>query len=169
MGEQRTEHPILEQVHPQLTATLDLLGICYVPDGNEFLFPGMTEEQSTSIKILIGQLAGIRWNYIFAQDEVERQRLERQQQDTAMARRQRHKKEQGNGFTKTEWKMLKKYFRYHCLCCGRAEPEVELAADHIIPLHQGGAHELHNIQPLCQSCNSKKGIKSTDYRFPQKE
>ena len=50
---------------------------------------------------------------------------------------------------------------YKCLCCGVNH---NLTIDHIIPIHKGGKNELSNLQTLCKSCNSKKGIKIIDYR-----
>ena len=48
-----------------------------------------------------------------------------------------------------------------CLCCGKKK---KLTADHVVPLSKGGSDSIDNIQPLCQSCNSSKGIKDIDYR-----
>ena len=48
-----------------------------------------------------------------------------------------------------------------CLSCGSTK---NISIDHIIPIHQGGKNKLDNLQPLCKSCNSKKGIQIIDYR-----
>lgn len=64
-------------------------------------------------------------------------------------------------FTEAEWQDLCGRYGNLCLCCGATGA---LAADHVIPLSRGGSDDISNIQPLCKSCNSSKGIKSTDYR-----
>ena len=43
-----------------------------------------------------------------------------------------------------------------CLECGKQH---NLTIDHIIPIAMGGTNELKNLQPLCKSCNSRKGAK----------
>lgn len=58
-----------------------------------------------------------------------------------------------------EWKKLKAKHNYTCLMCGKTEPDVKLTIDHIIPLTKNGTNYISNIQPLCRSCNSKKGAK----------
>jgi len=58
----------------------------------------------------------------------------------------------------------KKIFELHgnyCLCCGANE---NITLDHIVSIHKGGQNSIDNLQPLCKSCNSKKGVKCIDYR-----
>jgi 5-methylcytosine-specific restriction endonuclease McrA len=63
-----------------------------------------------------------------------------------------------------EWQLIKQYYGYRCLCCGKVEPEIQLTRDHIVPLGAGGSDVIENIQPLCARCNSKKSTKVIDYR-----
>lgn len=58
-------------------------------------------------------------------------------------------------------RMVMERDQYRCLCCGTWEA---LTIDHIIPEVHGGNSEPQNLQVLCQSCNSKKGTKTTNYR-----
>jgi 5-methylcytosine-specific restriction endonuclease McrA len=64
--------------------------------------------------------------------------------------------------TLREWVDLRERFGNICLCCRR--DDVIITLDHVVPLILGGANEISNVQPLCGSCNSKKGSKDTDYR-----
>lgn len=63
----------------------------------------------------------------------------------------------------TEWTLLLELCGYVCVCCGRADSEVPLTHDHIVPLDPG-EHTLANSQPLCNQCNPRKGRKTIDYR-----
>lgn len=68
-------------------------------------------------------------------------------------------------FTAKDWAAIKALYGNICLGCHRRGDEVLLTRDHIIPLSAGGTHTTDNIQPLCRSCNSKKGKNSIDYRI----
>lgn len=46
---------------------------------------------------------------------------------------------------------------YRCMQCGTHK---NLTCDHIHPESKGGATTLDNLQTLCKSCNSKKGVKA---------
>jgi 5-methylcytosine-specific restriction endonuclease McrA len=70
----------------------------------------------------------------------------------------------GTLFTHQGWLEIKQRYNSTCLCCRRKEPEIKLVADHITPRSKGGPNILENIQPLCVSCNARKGIRMTDYR-----
>jgi len=63
--------------------------------------------------------------------------------------------------TLQEWEKLKKDCDFVCQMCGGKEPFENqyfkfLSEDHKKPLTKGGTDKIENIQPLCQSCNSKK-------------
>jgi 5-methylcytosine-specific restriction endonuclease McrA len=62
-------------------------------------------------------------------------------------------------YTAKEWRDLKAKHDHCCAECGRREPEIKLTVDHIIPLSKHGSNYIENIQPLCGSCNSRKGAK----------
>src|SRR5439155_21053232 len=70
----------------------------------------------------------------------------------------------GGTFTTAEWQQLKSYHGYRCLCCGEIEPKIKLTVDHIVPIELGGSNDITNIQPLCRTCNLRKGTQIIDYR-----
>ena len=79
-------------------------------------------------------------------------------------RRARVRNVEGGHFTDAEFQEVCKATGNKCLCCG--DNKSQLTADHVIPLGAPHTDEISNIQPLCLSCNSKKGTKTVDYRNP---
>lgn len=77
--------------------------------------------------------------------------------------KRRAAKGNGGGYTAQQWHELCQMFGHVCLRCGRTDEL--LTVDHITPLSRGGANAIANIQPLCGSCNSIKGVSSKDYRI----
>jgi len=65
-------------------------------------------------------------------------------------------------FSPGEWTAMLDFYERCCLCCGADGVTV----DHVVPLSKGGSNALENIQPLCRSCNCRKGTKTADYRDP---
>lgn len=68
-------------------------------------------------------------------------------------------------YTGAEWARLCDWFGGVCLACGACG---ELAVDHVIPVVLGGVDHITNLQPLCLSCNGKKGTQIKDYRDPDR-
>lgn len=52
---------------------------------------------------------------------------------------------------------------YACLRCGCSKL-ARLRADHVVPESKGGETSLANLQTLCMTCNSWKGIQAIDFR-----
>ena len=63
--------------------------------------------------------------------------------------------------TTKDWNGICEKYNNKCVCCGKSK---RLSRDHIIPLAMGGTNTPDNIQPLCRSCNSRKGAQMIDYR-----
>jgi|SRR6185312_14934120 len=78
--------------------------------------------------------------------------------------KRRTKLRESGSWTQAEWEAIKRAADFRCLMCLQREPEIELTADHIIPVSLGGPNIASNIQPLCLSCNSKKHQKVLDLR-----
>lgn len=83
-----------------------------------------------------------------------------------LGRAERQKREKAGGWRITvgEWRELKARYGNRCLACGKAEGEITLVKDHVIPLSAGGSNEVTNIQPLCAKCNATKHCESKDFR-----
>lgn len=70
--------------------------------------------------------------------------------------RKERMKKNGGSHSKRQWEYLKAAYNYKCNICNKKEPIIKLTKDHIISVKSGGSDDISNIQPLCQSCNSKK-------------
>lgn len=85
--------------------------------------------------------------------------------DSERARKQRRRaREYGaaGGFAAGDLDRLRVVFGTACLRCRSV---ASLTVDHVVPLALGGSNNPDNLQPLCRSCNSKKGARScADYR-----
>jgi len=64
-------------------------------------------------------------------------------------------------FTAAQWEAVCAVFGHQCLACGATS---SLTVDHVVPLCKGGSNTITNLQPLCRSCNSRKGQRIIDYR-----
>lgn len=94
------------------------------------------------------------------QKELERRRAYgkgNKEYNAALSNRRRARlKGNGGRHTMKEWIALKEQYNNKCAICQGTKP---LTRDHIVPLSKGGTDDISNIQPLCQSCNSRKGDK----------
>lgn len=85
----------------------------------------------------------------------------RQLSRASVERRRARKSAAGGTFTPEQWLALCAKYDNRCLACGH---KVALTVDHVVPIVLGGNNDIENLQPLCQSCNSKKGRRTLDYR-----
>lgn len=89
-------------------------------------------------------------------------------ESSAASRSQRLAEARSKGrHTTEEWETLCDLMGHRCVKCGihRADlPGNALTKDHIVPIYQGGDDSIRNIQPMCMTCNRKKGNDRHDYR-----
>lgn len=75
-----------------------------------------------------------------------------------------------NNLDAAQWALIQNLQDNKCIgltCKQRSFKKVAPTRDHIVPVDDDGPFTLSNIQALCQSCNSKKGTKTIDYRSTQ--
>jgi len=107
-------------------------------------------------------------NYVASHRERERERVRQWQKDNpekiAAIQNKRRALKAGNGgsYTNAEWVALCAKFNNRCI--GPGPHHGPLCADHVVPIKHGGTSNISNIQPLCKTCNLRKGTKTIDYR-----
>lgn len=107
--------------------------------------------------------AALSRKYYQANQEKERARRSaygkgNKEYNAALSNRRRARRAANGGrHTMAEWKAKKMEYGNSCAVCKCVDKP--LTRDHIIPLSKGGIDNIENIQPLCQSCNSKKSNK----------
>ncbi len=81
----------------------------------------------------------------------------------AIGRNYRAKKRANGGcVSPDDWSDVLERYGHRCLNCGATE---RIEQDHVIPISRGGIHHKSNLQPLCKTCNVRKGTRAYDYRF----
>jgi hypothetical protein len=58
--------------------------------------------------------------------------------------------------TASERQQIYKKFGGHCAYCGCEITIKDMQADHVVPLHLGGADDISNLYPACRACNHYK-------------
>lgn len=98
--------------------------------------------------------------------------IQRVEQEFRIAKREQqrarwrleHTRKRFMRYTPAEFQDLITRTGNRCLCCGVSGDITRLVGDHIVPISLGGVNLIDNIQPLCSTCNQRKGNRIIDYR-----
>ena len=71
-------------------------------------------------------------------------------------KRRLREQSQGKGITKEQWLECMKFFGFRCAYSGQVLSKDTRSLDHIVPLNQGGEHEIFNLAPMYRPYNSSK-------------
>lgn len=71
-------------------------------------------------------------------------------------RRRQRKEEQGAGINKEQWLEMMQFFDFKCAYSDISLNKKNRSIDHIIPIVNGGEHEVWNCVPMDKSLNSSK-------------
>lgn len=96
-------------------------------------------------------------------NNIARKKYEKQERVRLMRKFYRHNRRADikSFFNVDLWKEKLNKLEHKCQICLNVFPENKLEIDHIIPITKGGIGTLANIQPLCRSCNAKKGNRTS--------
>jgi 5-methylcytosine-specific restriction endonuclease McrA len=84
-------------------------------------------------------------------------------------RRRTKEQNQGNGITKEQWLECMKFFNWKCAYSGQVLSKDTRSLDHIIPLNNGGKHEIWNLVPMYKPYNSSKHDKDMEEWYKQQD
>ena len=84
-------------------------------------------------------------------------------------RRRTRMNDAAGSYSVAEWRALVAQYD-RCPMCRRRWDEIPpppsrsavITVDHVVPISKGGANTIDNVQPLCYSCNSRKGARALD-------
>lgn len=77
------------------------------------------------------------------------------------ARRYALKKQVQHSFSNEDWKLILEKTQGICPSCEKDVGIMKMTLDHIIPINSREklVYTIKDVQPLCRSCNSSKGVK----------
>ena len=84
-------------------------------------------------------------------------------------RRRTKEQNQGNGITSEQWLECMKFFNWKCAYSGQVLSKDTRSLDHIIPLNNGGKHEIWNLVPMYKPYNSSKHDKDMEEWYKQQD